>query len=433
MTFPDGWARGSHTHDGVTHPTYRKGTGPGVVVIHEIPGITPEVATFAEEVVAAGFTVVMPSLFGTDGAPMTPRTVASSLGRVCVSREFTTLRTGETTPVAGWLRSLASELHGELGGPGVGALGMCFTGGFALAMAVDPAVAAPVLCQPERAVRRRPPARGRRQPLPRRPRRGEGAVRGRAAGARDPLPLRPGRRQAVRHPHPRAGRRLHPRRARGRAGTRPSRRTGGRRPSTPCWRSSPTHLRVMTLVVMSGLPGSGKSRLAAALAARARLRGRLGRHGGARPPRRRRRSRRSPSGWRRTPSRTASSRRSSRSGTTSSPTRSTITPRPGRRGWTSPASTVHEVRVVQVECSDEALHRERLASRDHELREVPWERVAGLRETWTPVAGPRAGGRHGGPGGCGRDGPRCRQRAAGLTTPRPASAQGVVALERQTI
>jgi dienelactone hydrolase len=148
MTFPDGWTRGSHTYEGVTHATYRRGTGPGVIVIHEVPGITPEVAAFAEEVVDAGFTVVMPSLFGTDGAPMTARTIASSIGRVCVSREFTKLRTGETTPVAGWLRSLARELHDELGGPGVGALGMCFTGGFALAMAVDPAVAAPVVCQP---------------------------------------------------------------------------------------------------------------------------------------------------------------------------------------------------------------------------------------------------------------------------------------------
>lgn len=158
MTFPEGWTRGSHTHDGVTHPTYRRGTGPGVIVIHEVPGITPEVAAFAEEVVTAGFTVVMPSLFGTDGAPVTPRTLASALGRVCVSREFTKLRTGETTPVAGWLRSLARELHGELGGPGVGALGMCFTGGFALAMAVDPAVVAPVLCQPST-----PAAVGRRR------------------------------------------------------------------------------------------------------------------------------------------------------------------------------------------------------------------------------------------------------------------------------
>ena len=48
-----------------------------------------------------------------------------------------------TTPVAGWLRSLARELHDELGGPGVGALGMCFTGGFALAMMVDTSVVAP--------------------------------------------------------------------------------------------------------------------------------------------------------------------------------------------------------------------------------------------------------------------------------------------------
>jgi len=148
MTFPQAWTLGSHTYDGVSHPTYRRGNGPGVVVIHEIPGITPEVATFGQEVVDAGYTVVMPSLFGTDGAAMTAGSTAKALRQVCVSREFTKLRTGETTPVAGWLRSLARELHAELGGPGVGALGMCFTGGFALAMMVDDAVTAPVLCQP---------------------------------------------------------------------------------------------------------------------------------------------------------------------------------------------------------------------------------------------------------------------------------------------
>lgn len=142
------WTPGEHTAGGVTHPTYRKGTGPGVVVIHEIPGITPEVVGFAEEVVEAGFTVVLPHLFGTPGEPMTPRSVAKVLPRVCVSREFTTLATGQTSPVAGWLRDLARTLHAELGGPGVGALGMCFTGGFALAMMVDPSVAAPVLAQP---------------------------------------------------------------------------------------------------------------------------------------------------------------------------------------------------------------------------------------------------------------------------------------------
>ena len=148
MALLDTWTSGSHTHAGTSHPTYRKGTGPGVVVIHEIPGPTPSVIGFGEELVQAGYTVVMPHLFGRAEAPMSAGAVARSMRQVCVSAEFTKLATGVTTPIAGWLRSLARELHGELGGPGVGALGMCFTGGFALAMMVDDSVAAPVLCQP---------------------------------------------------------------------------------------------------------------------------------------------------------------------------------------------------------------------------------------------------------------------------------------------
>ena len=148
MDLLDTWATGTHTVGEITHPTYRKGSGPGVVVIHEIPGMTPEVIGFSEEVVAAGFTVVMPHLFGIPGAPTNAKTTATALRQVCVSHEFTKLATGVTTPIAGWLRSLARELHDELGGPGVGALGMCFTGGFALAMMVDTSVVAPVLAQP---------------------------------------------------------------------------------------------------------------------------------------------------------------------------------------------------------------------------------------------------------------------------------------------
>jgi dienelactone hydrolase len=148
MSLLDSWALGEHTADGVTHPTYRKGTGPGVIVVHEIPGLTPEVIGFGDEVVAAGFTVVMPHLFGTPEAPMSLASVAKVFPRVCISKEFNTMAVGKTSPVAGWLRSLARELHGELGGPGVGALGMCFTGGFALAMMVDTSVVAPVVAQP---------------------------------------------------------------------------------------------------------------------------------------------------------------------------------------------------------------------------------------------------------------------------------------------
>jgi dienelactone hydrolase len=149
MDLLESWTGGEHTsEDGTTRPTYRKGSGPGVIVIHELPGMTPDVIAFGEEVVAAGFTVVMPQLFGTPGQSPSFQSLTSAMIQVCTSAEFTKLATGKTAPITDWLRSLARELHAELGGPGVGALGMCFTGGYALGMMVDESVAAPVLAQP---------------------------------------------------------------------------------------------------------------------------------------------------------------------------------------------------------------------------------------------------------------------------------------------
>src|SRR3954452_21671732 len=148
MSVMDGWEPGEHTASGVTHPTYRKGIGPGVIGVSEIPGITEDVLGFAEEVVAQGHTVVLPHLFGQVPSRESPVAMMSSLRQACVNREFNKLKLRQTSPIADWLRSLARELHAELGGPGVGALGMCFTGGFALAMMVDDAVAAPVVAHP---------------------------------------------------------------------------------------------------------------------------------------------------------------------------------------------------------------------------------------------------------------------------------------------
>jgi dienelactone hydrolase len=148
MSLLASWSRGEHTADGTTHPTYRKGRGTGVIVIHELPGMTPDVIAFADEVVARGHTVVMPHLFGEPEAPPSARSFASTIPKVCVSREFTMLAAGRASPAAVWLRSLARDLHADVGGPGVGAVGMCLTGGFALAMMVDPSVVAPVVAQP---------------------------------------------------------------------------------------------------------------------------------------------------------------------------------------------------------------------------------------------------------------------------------------------
>jgi dienelactone hydrolase len=124
------------------------GEGPAVIVMAEMPGISPHVARFARWVCAAGFTVYMPSLFGTDGAVATAAHGAAVFRRACISAEFRAFGAGASSPISSWLRALARLAHGESGAPGVGAIGMCFTGNFALSMMLEPTVLAPVLSQP---------------------------------------------------------------------------------------------------------------------------------------------------------------------------------------------------------------------------------------------------------------------------------------------
>jgi dienelactone hydrolase len=143
-----GFEHTTATHDAKTRDVYRAGSGPGVIVIHEMPGLTPRVAAFGRRVAQAGFTAVLPVLFGEAGRPMSVPYVLRQLPWGCVSREFATLATRTTSPVTTGLRALARDVHVECGGPGVGAVGMCFTGGFALAMMVDDTMVAPVLSQP---------------------------------------------------------------------------------------------------------------------------------------------------------------------------------------------------------------------------------------------------------------------------------------------
>lgn len=146
--------RDTFTHDGTTRDRYRIGSGPAVIVIAEMPGITPKVADFAREVASIGCTAVLPHLFGEPGRDPAPggrpdlRYTVSSMVPACISRDFTVWATGRTSPVIDWLRAIARDEHERCGGPGVGAVGMCFTGGFALAMATDDRLLAPVLSQP---------------------------------------------------------------------------------------------------------------------------------------------------------------------------------------------------------------------------------------------------------------------------------------------
>jgi len=138
----------SFRQDNTSKLVYWLGQGPAVLVLSEMPGITPRVADFARRIVAAGYTAVMPSLFGVDGKPPSNGYLAASGSKGCVSREFVAFATGKSSPITTWLRALAAHAHHECGGPGVGVVGMCFSGGFALAMMVDERVLVPVLSQP---------------------------------------------------------------------------------------------------------------------------------------------------------------------------------------------------------------------------------------------------------------------------------------------
>ena len=140
ITFDDGrWAR----------PVFRRGDGPAVIVVHEIPGIHPFVVRFADYLVDAGMTVMLPSLLGTPGREVSRGYLArTAFKAICISREFRALAANRSSPIVDWLRALARDALAEYGGRGVGAVGMCFTGGFALAMMTEPAVVAPVASQP---------------------------------------------------------------------------------------------------------------------------------------------------------------------------------------------------------------------------------------------------------------------------------------------
>lgn len=152
MTNPDPlsqYTQFDFTFGSWTRKVFRRGNGPAVIVIHEIPGIHPLVVRFADHLVQAGHAVFLPSLLGKPGKPVTRGYVLREvLKGICIRREFSFWASNRSSPISDWLRALARKVHDECGGPGVGAVGMCFSGGFALAMMTEPAVSAPVMSQP---------------------------------------------------------------------------------------------------------------------------------------------------------------------------------------------------------------------------------------------------------------------------------------------
>jgi dienelactone hydrolase len=148
MAEPDGFAVTEFTHNDKPRTVYRAGKGPAVVIMSEIPGITPQVVRFARYVANDDFSVYMPRLFGETMRPVSMGYALKSMAACCISSEFRVLAANRSSPIVDWLRALANHAHKEQGGKGVGAVGMCLTGNFALAMMLDTPMLAPVLSQP---------------------------------------------------------------------------------------------------------------------------------------------------------------------------------------------------------------------------------------------------------------------------------------------
>jgi hypothetical protein len=147
-TVPSDFTRRQFVLDGDSKTVYVSGDGPAVVLLPEMPGISPDLIRLARWIRDAGLTVYLPSLFGVDGAIPTAEAGEQVMRRACVSVEFRAFAGGGTSPITAWLRLLARQAHEECGGPGVGAVGLCFTGNFALTMTLEPAVIAPVVNHP---------------------------------------------------------------------------------------------------------------------------------------------------------------------------------------------------------------------------------------------------------------------------------------------
>ena len=152
MTSPEadltGWTMAPFSAAGFTYDVYSKGQGPGVVLMPEMPGIHPGVLALGNHLVDNGFTVAVPSLFGTPGARAIRPGAVAVMARGCVAKEFAAFATNADRPIAHYLRALARDLNERTPGKGVGVIGECWTGGFALAAAVDDSVLAPVMSQP---------------------------------------------------------------------------------------------------------------------------------------------------------------------------------------------------------------------------------------------------------------------------------------------
>ena len=127
-----------------TLSVYRIGSGPDLVLMHELPGMTPQCVTLARMLAGAGFAIHMPLFFGKPGDD-SPIMFAA---QICLRRQMFLFANGGGSPIVKWLRAYCSRIINRNGGKGVGVIGMCLSGNFAISLLAEASVLASVSCQP---------------------------------------------------------------------------------------------------------------------------------------------------------------------------------------------------------------------------------------------------------------------------------------------
>lgn len=143
-----GFSEFHFSHNDIQHPVYVAGNGPAILIMHELPGMVEETVALARRLQSAGFTTYMPLFFGPPGKKATYSSLLPYTLRLCISREFYMLKRNKTSPIVSWLRALCRQAFQECGGKGVGAIGMCLTGSYAIPLMLEPSMIAPVVSQP---------------------------------------------------------------------------------------------------------------------------------------------------------------------------------------------------------------------------------------------------------------------------------------------
>lgn len=134
------------THGAITHDVYTIGEGPAVVLMHELPGMTPGCLRAASRIVECGFKVYLPLFFGHPNEYSVTDGLFSTV--LCIHHEFNVFTSNGNSPVAGWLRKLCRMADSQCGNRGVGLIGMCLTGSIVLSVMLEACVRVPVMCEP---------------------------------------------------------------------------------------------------------------------------------------------------------------------------------------------------------------------------------------------------------------------------------------------